>query len=152
MAGVTVTIDQAARASTCASSITPAAQTITAAGGAGTVAVTAATGCAWTATSHAAWITVRSGSSGTGNGSVTFDVGANTGAARSGTLTIAGQTFTVNQASGQLFVRDYADERVNGCRRRGRPLGRGHGGGRLRVDGHEPRGVDHRPIRHERHR
>jgi hypothetical protein len=34
-----------------------------------------------------------------GNGTVTFTVAANSGAARSGTLTIAGQTFTVSQAA-----------------------------------------------------
>ena len=58
----------------------------------------AATGCAWTAKSNAAWITVASGASGSGNGSVGYSVAANTGAARSGTLTVSGQTFTINQS------------------------------------------------------
>lgn len=45
------------------------------------------------------WITITSGSSSTGNGSVGYSVAANTNTtSRSGTLTIAGQTFTVNQA------------------------------------------------------
>ena len=35
----------------------------------------------------------------TGNGSVPYSVAANTGAARSGTLTVAGLTYTVNQAA-----------------------------------------------------
>ena len=65
----------------------------------GTVAVTAGAGCTWTATSGVPWITVTSGASGTGNGPVGFSVAANTGSARSGTMTIAGQTFTVNQAA-----------------------------------------------------
>ena len=43
------------------------------------------------------WVTVTSGASGTGTGAVDYSVAANTGAARSGTLTIAGQTFTVAQ-------------------------------------------------------
>jgi hypothetical protein len=47
--------------------------------------------------SNDAWITVDSGSSGTGDGVVTFSVGANAGAPRTGTMTIAGQTFTVAQ-------------------------------------------------------
>ena len=38
--------------------------------------------------------------SGTGNGTAAYSVDANTGAARSGGLTIAGQTFVVNQAAG----------------------------------------------------
>jgi len=66
----------------------------------GTASVTASsTTCAWTAASNASWITVTGGSSGTGNGTVSYSITANTGAtARSGTITIAGQTFTVNQA------------------------------------------------------
>ena len=63
----------------------------------GTVAVTTAAGCAWTAVSNNSFITVTSGATGSGNGTVGFSVAANTGAARTGTLTIAGQTFTVTQ-------------------------------------------------------
>jgi len=55
--------------------------------------------CSWTATSNAAWITITGGSSGTGNGTVTYNVAANTGAVRTGTITIAGQTFTVIQGT-----------------------------------------------------
>jgi hypothetical protein len=40
---------------------------------------------------------VTSGANGTGNGSVTFKVSANGGKQRTGTLTIAGKTFTVTQ-------------------------------------------------------
>ena len=36
--------------------------------------MTAGAGCAWTATSNASWITINSGSSGTGNGSVGYTV------------------------------------------------------------------------------
>ncbi len=43
------------------------------------------------------WITITGGSSGTGNGSVVFNAAVNAGAARSGTLTIGGQTLTVTQ-------------------------------------------------------
>src|SRR5439155_167087 len=58
-----------------------------------------ATTCGWTATDSATWITITSGASGTGNGTVSYSVTANTSATpRTGTLTIAGQTFTVNQA------------------------------------------------------
>jgi hypothetical protein len=86
--------------STCTYAIAPNNESIAAAGGAGTaIAVTPSTGsCTWTAVSNASWITVTAGASGTGNGSVGYTVPANTGAARSGTMTIAGQTFTVNQA------------------------------------------------------
>ncbi len=61
--------------------------------------VQASSNCSWTATSNVTWISVTSGASGTGNGTVVFQVQANiTGQARTGSLSIAGQTFTVNQA------------------------------------------------------
>jgi hypothetical protein len=44
---------------------------------------------------------VTSGSSGSGSGSVTYTVAKNTGgSARTGTLTIAGQTVTVSETKG----------------------------------------------------
>ena len=61
--------------------------------------MSSASGCSWTAASNASWITVTSGSSGSGNGTVGYSVAANTGAARTGTLTVAGSTFTVSQAA-----------------------------------------------------
>jgi hypothetical protein len=99
VAGSTFTVNQDAAAS-CSYSISPTSASPAAAATTGTVSVTAGTGCAWTATSNAAWLTITSGASGSGNGSVGYSVAANTGAARSGTLTIAGSTFTVNQAAG----------------------------------------------------
>ncbi len=83
----------------CSYSINPTSQNFAASGGTGNVAVTASAGCAWTATSNAAWITITSGSSGNGNGTVNYSVASNSGAARNGTLSIAGQTFTVSQSS-----------------------------------------------------
>jgi Viral BACON domain/Putative binding domain, N-terminal len=85
------------QASGCSVSIAPGSQSIAAGGGTGTVAVTAASGCAWNATNMANWLTITSASSGSGNGSINFSAAANTGPARSGTLIISGQTFTVSQ-------------------------------------------------------
>lgn len=83
----------------CTYSISPTSQSFGAAGGSGTVTVTAAGGCSWIATSNASWITITSGNSGTGSGTVTYSVAANTStSSRTGTLTIAGQPFTVTQA------------------------------------------------------
>ncbi|MGH9842282.1 MAG: PQQ-dependent sugar dehydrogenase, partial [Blastocatellia bacterium] len=76
----------------CSYTISPTTQTIAPAGGSGTVSVTAAAGCSWTAVNNDAWITVTAGSSGSGNGSVSYSVSANTGAARTGTLAVAGLT------------------------------------------------------------
>ncbi len=94
--GQTFTVNQAAF--TCSYSISPQSQSFTAAGGTGSVAVTATTGCAWTAASNNAWVTITSGASGTGNGTVGYSVDENAGATRSGTMTVAALTFTVNQS------------------------------------------------------
>jgi ELWxxDGT repeat protein len=53
-------------------------------------------GVAWTATANATWL--HTSASGTGNGLATFSFDANTGATRTGTLTIAGMTLTITQA------------------------------------------------------
>ena len=96
-AGQTFTVTQAAAA--CTYSISPASQSPTSAGGSYSVTVTGTTGCAWTSTSNASWITVTSGTSGSGNGTVQVSVAANaTTSSRTGTVTIAGQTFTVTEA------------------------------------------------------
>jgi hypothetical protein len=82
----------------CAFSINPSSASYTTAGGSGNSAVTAGATCGWTAVANASWIHVTSGASGTGNGPVGYSVDANTGpAARNGTMTIAGKTFTVSQ-------------------------------------------------------
>ncbi len=88
-------------ASFCGSfSIDPAGVSVVAGGGGGSVNVTAGTGCGWTAVSNVAWMTVDSGSeSGSGDATVHFTVAGNPlTSSRVGTLTVAGQTFTVTQA------------------------------------------------------
>ena len=102
VAGQTFTVNQAAPAPSCTYSISPPSQNVSDSASSGSVAVTTTSGCAWTASSNASWLAITSGASGTGNGSVGFSVAANTGSARSGTLTVAGQTFTVNQSAPAL--------------------------------------------------
>jgi uncharacterized protein (TIGR03437 family) len=97
IAGQTLTVTQAGMA--CSYAISPANQFFGANGLPGTLSVTTGSGCTWTATSNDAWITITSGASGSGNGSVGYSMAANSDASpRTGTLTIAGQTFTVTQA------------------------------------------------------
>ncbi|HKG22345.1 MAG TPA: BACON domain-containing carbohydrate-binding protein, partial [Blastocatellia bacterium] len=83
----------------CPFMITPTSQNFTASGGSGSVTVAAAAGCAWVAATTSSFITIDSGSTGSGNGTVQFSVAPNPGAARNDTITVAGQTFTVNQAA-----------------------------------------------------
>ncbi len=85
--------------SSCTYSINPTSQSFPASGGSGSVAVNTQAGCSWMATSNASFIMITGGSSGNGSGAVNYTVGANTGASRTGTITVAGQTFTVNQGS-----------------------------------------------------
>ncbi len=87
----------------CMFTINPPSQNFGAGGGSGSFMLTASDdACAWMATSNAGWITLAN-SSGTGSGSVGFIVAANTGPARTGGITIPGQSFTVTQDSGCAF-------------------------------------------------
>lgn len=80
-------------------SLTAAGISVGAAAGQGTLAVQACAGCTWTVSGAPDWVTITS-ASGTSSGSVVFSVTANdTGASRSGTITIAGPTFTIEQES-----------------------------------------------------
>jgi len=84
----------------CSYTASPASQSVTASGGSVSVSVTTQPGCAWTAASNASWISITSGGSGSGNGTVNYAVTAHAGStARTGTLSIAGQTVTVTQAT-----------------------------------------------------
>jgi hypothetical protein len=84
---------------TCTFTIAPTSQNVVALGGTGSVAITTQSGCQWSASSNASWISVTSGASGTGNGSMGFSVAVNLGGARSGTIGVAGRSFTVNQGA-----------------------------------------------------
>src|SRR5262249_12857357 len=91
--GQLFTVNQAG--GTCSFSLNSSTASFGAGGGVGNVNVIAGAGCNWTAISNAAFITITSGSSGSGNGTVNYSVSANSSTSpRSGTMTIAGQTFT----------------------------------------------------------
>lgn len=101
------TVNQSAQ--TCLFSIFPSANfSVSSSGSSGSVQVTAsssATGgtaptCPWTAVSNnPSWIIINGANSGSGNGTVSYSVAPYTGAnKRTGTMTIAGQTYTVTQA------------------------------------------------------
>jgi len=80
--------------------LNPPSATFAAAGGRSSVTVTLPNpNAAWTATSNASWITISSGaSSNGGNKTVNYLVAANSGAQRTGYITIAGLAFLVSQA------------------------------------------------------
>ena len=99
--GQTFTVNQAAGNLPCTNSLSPTSANVSPGGDTGALKVTAASGCAWTAISNSSWITVTSGAGGNGNGAVSYLVAVNAGDARTGTLTIAGQIFTVSQRKGK---------------------------------------------------
>ena len=89
---------QTAGAQTCSYSINPLSASYSSSGAEGSVNVTAPNGCGWTATSNAAWIAITSADSGTGNDAVNYVVRDNmTTSSRTGTISVAGKTFTVTQ-------------------------------------------------------
>jgi hypothetical protein len=103
VAGQTFTVTQAGV--NCTFSISPTSQSAASGGDNGTSQVTTQTGCPWSAESNVSWITVTAGASGTGSGPVSFSVQANPSTTpRSGTLIIASETFTVNQAAASCSV------------------------------------------------
>ena len=120
IAGFTFTVDQAG---SCASSISPASQSIAGTGGAGTpIAVTAPAGCGWTATTAATWITITSGASGNGSGMVDFTAAPNTGATRTGTISVAGQTHTVTQSSPCTYSINATSQTLNKNAQKGKDI------------------------------
>ncbi|HTS17072.1 MAG TPA: hypothetical protein VMP11_05820 [Verrucomicrobiae bacterium] len=103
IAGQTVTVNQAGGG--CGFSISPKSATYGFVGTVatyGTVKVKAKSSlCAWTAVSNESFITITGGASGVGNGRVSYTVAQNTNnyAPQVGTITIAGETFTITESS-----------------------------------------------------
>ncbi len=98
VAGQVVTITQDGRATPCQFSVSPTTFTFGPEATTAQVSVTVShPNCAWTATSTASFITITSGTSGSDSGVVALAVAANSGATRTGALTVAGQAITVTQ-------------------------------------------------------
>ncbi|HXV85950.1 MAG TPA: BACON domain-containing protein, partial [Gemmatimonadales bacterium] len=97
VAGQTHTVTQAAATPNCHYSLSASSRRFPAAGGTGTVTVSVSSGCPWTAVSTVTWITIATGASGNGTGTVHFAVGANGGGSRSGKIAIAGKSTDIRQ-------------------------------------------------------
>ncbi len=81
----------------CSYSLGASVQAFPAAGGSGSVAVTASSGCSWVALNPLNWVAITSNPSGTAAGTVSFTVAKNLGATQWGTLYVAGLPFTIQQ-------------------------------------------------------
>ncbi|MDX2043622.1 MAG: BACON domain-containing carbohydrate-binding protein [Acidobacteriota bacterium] len=93
--GQTLTVIQLAG---CSYSLSPVGRNFNANGGSGVLTVTASnSACQWTAVNNDPWIAITNGTVGVGTDTVVYSVAPNNGAARNGTATIAGKTFSVSQ-------------------------------------------------------
>jgi endo-1,4-beta-xylanase len=99
VAGTSVTVTQDAE---CAATVNTVSVAFSLAGGSQAVNITAASGCTWSASSAADWVTFTGPASGTGNGSVTIQAAHDDGAARSAVVTIAGHPVTVSEGALQF--------------------------------------------------
>jgi len=92
-------------ATTCQYTLSPTSQSIAASGGSASTGISTQSGCSWTAASNVSWLTIPSTTSGIGSGTVSYSVAANSATtSRTGTMTIGGQTFTVNQAGSVQYA------------------------------------------------
>lgn len=81
------------------SASTPTNVSFTPSGGTGALSVTASGSCEWEIRSDVNWINFSSGSTGSGNGTVTYLVAPNLSGPRTGNITVFGQTYTISQAA-----------------------------------------------------
>ncbi len=82
--------------SACATwSVTPASTNFPAAGSSGNFTVMAPASCNWSLAGVPSWMSITSATSGTGNGSITYAVGANSGTTRNATATLSGSGLTL---------------------------------------------------------
>ena len=89
----------------CTMALGDTSESFSPAGGSGTIPVQASSpSCPWTAVSDSSWITIRSGASGSGNGTVAYDVAAGSGPPRTGTILAAGLRFAITQSEGCTFA------------------------------------------------
>ena len=95
-------------AAACSFALSSTALSIAGVGGTATLTVTTANTCAWIVTSSAGFVSLTSANSQTGTGTISISVAENTGEARTATLTIGGQTVTVNQAAGDALFGNWA--------------------------------------------
>lgn len=99
VAGQNVTVTQAAAAPTpCTYALNPTSANVAASGGTVATQIATTASCPWTASAQVPWVQVVGATSGTGPSALTLSVAANADpVARTGTVVIGGQTFTVAQ-------------------------------------------------------
>ena len=99
--GTPVSVTQSA-APVCNYTLNNGGESFPAAGGSGSVNISVNPGCPWSAGGPPSWITFTGSASGYGPGTLSMQAAANSGAARSGSFTVAGVTFNVEQQASSI--------------------------------------------------
>lgn len=102
ISGQSHTVTQGANVVDCAAQtqISTTGNTFDSESGTGNFQVTTPDSCTWTAASSETWVHITAGASGSGNGTVSYRIDANTTTtARTGTITVGEQTYTITQQS-----------------------------------------------------
>ena len=86
----------------CTYALNAGGQAFTLAGGNASIAITAPPGCAWNVTGAPGWVTLTSSATGSGDGTLTYQVAVNAAGDRSSAIAIASASFTVEQEAGAL--------------------------------------------------
>ncbi len=109
---------------TCAVTLAPTSLALAAGTRTGRFTVNGTPGCSWEPTSGQSWLTVEAWSAVNGSGSVDFRATPNlTGSARTGTLSVLDQTYTVTQAAERPALA--ANGILNAASFRGGPIAAG---------------------------
>ena len=97
----------------CTFAIWPPSTSVGSGGIGGTASVSTQGACAWTATSSTSWVTLVSGASGSGSGTMVFWVSANAStSSRVAVITVADQSFRVTQAGASVANRLQPGQRL----------------------------------------
>ena len=86
----------------CTYAMSAGGQALPAGGGIGTINITTDPGCAWNISGGLDWVTFTGATSGVGSATIGFQTAPNAGGGRSGSITIGGLTFTVEQQAASI--------------------------------------------------
>ena len=96
-ATVNLTVQTTGTCGGCVYNIAPLTGNFPIAGGTGTINVTTNAGCGWDADPSHNWITILSGESGEGNGTIQYSVDTNISTPRQGNIQVVNKLHTINQ-------------------------------------------------------
>ncbi len=96
-ATVNLTVQNSGTCGGCVYNIAPLTGDFPIAGGTGTINVTTNAGCGWDADPSHNWITILSGESGEGNGTIQYSVDTNISTPRQGNIQVVNKLHTINQ-------------------------------------------------------